>query len=154
VPRNSHAAASVSNWDSYRAETAGFEEQVYFLELQGDAQHRTRALLKNAHGTRGVSLLYRTDQLPCFSIWKNTTAGADGYVTGLEPGTNFPNPRSFEGEQGRVVRLSGGETARFEFGLEYHADAASVGEAERAVVQLQRAEPEVLSSPQPEWCAP
>ena len=36
------------------------------------------------------------EELPCFTLWKNTAAEADGYVTGLEPGTNFPNLRSFE----------------------------------------------------------
>ena len=41
--------------------------------------------------------------MPWFTQWKNTTSVADGYVTGIEPGTNFPNPRTYEGEQGRVI---------------------------------------------------
>ena len=38
-------------------------------------------------GTRAVTMEYLTAQIPCFTIWKNTTADSDGYVTGLEPGT-------------------------------------------------------------------
>ena len=41
---------------------------------------------------------------------KNTAALADGYVTGLEPGTNYPNHRSIEREKGRVPKLQGGQT--------------------------------------------
>ena len=38
-----------------------------------------------------------------------TPAGLrDGYVTGLEPGTNYPNPRPFEKARGRVVTLPPG----------------------------------------------
>ena len=41
----------------------------------------------------------------------------DGYVTGLEPGTDYPNPRSFEREKGRVVKL--GPRHRQEVDLEF-----------------------------------
>ena len=49
-------------------------------------------------------------QLPAFTIWKNTVAAADGYVTGLEPGTDYPNSRRFEREKGRLVRIAPGAT--------------------------------------------
>jgi hypothetical protein len=153
VPRDLRAASGIPTWDSYTADTPGFEEQVYFLELFSNAEHRTRALLKNAHGTKGVSLTFRTDQLPCFSLWKNTTAAADGYVTGLEPGTNFPNPRSFEGEKGRVVTIPPHGRVELELGLEYHPDSEQVGEAEAKVAQLQTESPQIVGHPVPEWCA-
>ncbi len=44
-------------------------------------------------------------QLPAFTLWKNTGGLRDGYVTGLEPGTNYPNPRPFEKARNRVVTL-------------------------------------------------
>ena len=117
VPRNARAAEGISAWDHYAAEQAGYVEQVYFLELLGDAQRQTQVLLKNAHGTRGVSMKFNLQQLPWFTLWKNTIAGPDGYVTGLEPGTNFPNPRSFEGNQRRVASLPAGGTATFDLQL-------------------------------------
>lgn len=154
VPRNANAAKGIDSWDSYTAPQPGFEEQVYFTTLRGDAHGRTRALLKNAHGTRGASLVFDVHQLPCFTIWKDTAALADGYVTGLEPGTNYPNPRSFEGKQGRVVKLAPGGTFAFEVGLEAHASAAEVDAAEREIARLRGNQaPEIHREPQPGWCA-
>jgi hypothetical protein len=154
VPRNAHSARGLGSWDDYAAPKPGFAEQVYFLEVLGDSQGRTRTLLKNAQGTRGVSLMYNVGQLPCYSVWKNTTASADGIVTGLEPGTNFPNPRSFEGRKGRVMKLAPGASVTLDLRLEMHASAAEVSAAERAVAQLQgTTQPTIYGDPQPEWCS-
>jgi hypothetical protein len=154
VPRNEHAASGIANWDSYEAPQPGFEEQVYFLELLGDYNGATQTLLRNAHGTRGVSLLYNTKQLPCFSVWKNTTSVADGCVTGIEPGTNFPNPRSFEGEKGRVVKLAPKGSFGFDYALVYHSDSNEVEAAEKAIAKLQGdTKPTIHKTPQSDWCA-
>lgn len=154
VPRNPHAATGIANWNSYGPPTEGFEEQVYFFEMVGDANKQTQTLLKNAHGRRGVSLKYSTEQLPCFSLWKNTAPLNDGYVTGLEPGTNFPNPRSFEGKKGRVVKLAGGAKTTFAVEMEIHGSAEEVATAEAAIAKLQAGhKPEVFDAPQPDWCA-
>ena len=56
-------------------------------------------------GDKGVVLRFQNDQLPAFTLWKNTGGLRDGYVTGLEPGTNYPNPRPFEQARNRVVTL-------------------------------------------------
>jgi len=153
VPRTPHAAASVKTWDSYRAEQAGFEEEVYFLNLHGDSKGDTQVMLKNAHSTRGVSLHFNTGVLPCFSLWKNTTAAADGCVTGLEPGTNYPNPRSFEGKQGRIIKLPPRGKTTLSVSLEWHPDEASVQKAEAAISNLQAEPPKIFDKPQPGWCA-
>ena len=155
VPRNARAASGIKNWPSYSAPEPGFEEQVYFLELLAGRDGQTRTLLKNAHGTHGASLVFNKQQLPCYSVWKNTTASPDGSVTGLEPGTNYPNPRSFEGEQGRVAKLAGGGKTAFDLALEIHATAAEVEQAEKAVAAIQgTAVPTVFDAPQKGWCAP
>lgn len=155
VPRNERAASGIKTWDSYAAPEPNWEEMVYFLDLHGDDAGRTRTLLKNAHGTRGASLVYNTKELPHFSLWKNTTAEADGYVTGLEPGTNYPNPRSYEGKQGRVVKLGPAEKYSMSVGLEFHATAAEVDAAEEDVNKLRDGcEPKVFDKPQEGWCSP
>ena len=78
---------------------------------------------------------------------------ADGYVTGLEPGTNYPNPRSFEGQQKRFVKLTPGESVSFEVDLDILPDAAAVIAAEKAIAALQGdAKPQVFTAPQPGWC--
>lgn len=154
IPRNERAASGIQTWDSYPAPEAGFEEMVYFMELHAADDGWTRALLKNAHSTQGVSLVFNKRQLPCFSLWKNTAAEGDGYVTGLEPGTNFPNPRSYEGEQGRVVKIAGGKRAVFLLTLEVHPTAKDVADAEAAVNKIRAGrEPQVWDKPQPGWCA-
>jgi hypothetical protein len=152
VPRNPRAAEGIRAWDSYPAEQPGFAEQVYFLQLLGDSNHMTEVLLKNAHSTRGVGLRFNTQQLPCFTIWKNSTAAADGCVTGLEPGTNFPNPRSYEGEKGRIVKLPAGGSTGFDLQLLAHGDPESVSRAEQVIAGLQQgAPPKVFDQPQPDW---
>ena len=155
VPCNDHAAAGIDTWNSYAAEQAGYEEQVYFLELVADREGQTRTLLKNAHSTMGVSMYFATSQLPCFTIWKNTVAMQDGYVTGLEPGINFPNPRTFEGRQGRVAKLAAGQSISLELGMEVHDNIASVEKAENAIAVLQgNVSPQIHNTPQDGWCAP
>ena len=155
VPRNARAVEGISSWDSFAAEQEGFAEQVYFFEMISGQRDETQVLLKNAHGTRGVSLTYNNKQLPRFTLWKDTAAAADGYVTGLEPGTNFPNPRSFEGEKGRVVKLSAGEKTNFDLALNFHNSAADVEKTEKAIAKLRQGNaPKIHNQPQPDWCAP
>jgi len=153
VPRNAHAASGIDSWDSYLAETPGYDEQVYFAKLHADADGQTQSLLKNAHGTRGAVLRFNTKQLPCFTLWKNTTAVEDGYVTGIEPGTNFPNPRSFEGEKGRVIKLDGKASTTLNLGFEYCPNEAAVDAAEAAVKKLQSSPPPIHKNPLDEWCS-
>jgi len=154
VPRNSRAASGIKTWDSYPAPEPGYEEMVYFFELNAADNGQTRTLLKNAHATRGVSLVFNKQQLPWFSLWKNTTGEPDGYVTGIEPGTNFPNPRTFETAKDRVVKLAGGQKQVFDVTLEIHGSAQEVASAEAAVKKIQAGrEPMVFDQPQADWCA-
>jgi hypothetical protein len=100
----------------------------------------------------GVSLKWPVKQLPCFTVWKDTMAEADGYVTGLEPGTNFPNPRSYESEQKRVIKLAPGETYTMEVSLVGHPTSESVGAAEKQVMAIQAdTKPRIFDKPQTGW---
>jgi hypothetical protein len=154
VPRNAHAATGLATWDRYAAPQPGFQEMVYFFDLHADDAGRTQTLLRNARGTRGVSLTFDKRQLPCFTLWKNMAGEADGYVTGLEPGTNYPNPRSFEAARGRVVPLAPGATQTFDLTLDVHGSASEVAAADAAIVKIQAGrQPEVHSRPLAEWCA-
>ena len=106
APRDLRAAEGLGHWQTYGAPEPGFAEQVYLARLRGDAPGgRTLAMLKGPDGTRAVVLRFRTAQLPCFTLWKSTRGLREGYVTGLEPATNYPNPRPFEAARGRVVPL-------------------------------------------------
>ena len=153
VPRNDWAAASLSRWSVYDPPAAGTEEQVYFFNLLANNDNRSGVLLKNAAGDRGFGVQFDTSQLPCFTLWKNQTAEADGYVTGIEPATNYPNPRSFEESQGRVVNLQPGQSRQFDLCLNFHSEASEVAAAEQQIAALSTGEPVIHQTPQPGWCA-
>lgn len=153
VPRNDHAAGSVEQWSRYPAPTPGVEEQVYFLDLIPDSDGRASVMLKDAHGTRAAIVRHSLAQLPCFSQWKNPTALEDGYVTGLEPGTNFPNPRSFEGEHRRVIELAPGASKALRLELQFLNQEQAIAQAEAQINSLQTGEPVLLNAPDPNWCA-
>ena len=115
----------------------GGAEQLYHLGLLGDEAGRTRVLLKNGDGTAGTVIGLNTNQLPCFTLWKNSVASDDGYVTGLEPATNLPNSRSSEAELGRVISLAPGETWSAEVTVDWLTQAHEVEAAENAIRKLQ-----------------
>jgi hypothetical protein len=102
-----------------------------------------------------VSLAFDHRQLPCFTLWKSQRLPGDGYVTGLEPGINFPNAKSFEQRQGRVVRLEPGESRQFEFELHAHENAESMRQAVARVTALAAGvAPQVHTQPKAEWSGP
>ncbi|MCH2129117.1 MAG: aldose 1-epimerase family protein [Pirellulaceae bacterium] len=153
VPRDAVAAKTMDRWSDYQGEQPGFDEVVYFFELAADQTGDTQIVLKNAHGLRGVRMAFNTKQLPCFTVWKNTTGKSDGYVTGLEPGSNFPNPRSFEGKHGRVIDLAPHGSQSFDLTIEGLVTAEQVQEAERQVGHLQKVvEPQIAKEPREDWC--
>jgi hypothetical protein len=154
IPRNERAVEGIETWDEYAAPQAGFAEQVYLLRLAADKDGRTKTLLRSPDGELGASLVFDVTQLPCFTLWKNTAARTEGYVTGLEPGTNYPNPRSHEESQGRVVALAPGETRLFDLTLQLHDSRDSVAAAEQQIAALQKtATPQIHRQPQTGWCA-
>jgi galactose mutarotase-like enzyme len=135
VPRDRSAAANAADWDVVSEETLGRAEEVFFFEPRGDARGIARVLLKRPQAGKAVAVEFRPEELPCFTLWKNPRARADGYVIGLEPGTNFPNPRCVEQSQGRVVPLAAGETRRFRVALEGLVNAQAITQAESAIRQ-------------------
>jgi hypothetical protein len=110
TPFNDHAAEGIHDFARYAGPTPGFVEQVYCLQPAADRDGRTTIMLRNAARDRAVSLSWAVKELPYLTLWKNTAAEKDGYVTGLEPGTNFPNNRRIERKLGRVPKLAAGES--------------------------------------------
>jgi hypothetical protein len=152
APRDAAGAADVPTWNRYVAPQAGRGEQVHFARLRPAADGRASALLVGPEGRNAACLSWRTDTLPCFSLWKNQGGLADGYVTGLEPGTNYPNPRSFEERQGRVVPLAPGASVRFDLAIEHFAGAEIA--AERARIEgLAGGQPIIHAAPRVGWSA-
>ncbi|HLU48697.1 MAG TPA: aldose 1-epimerase family protein, partial [Planctomycetota bacterium] len=139
-PRDARAAeGEMRDWNVYGAPDPTFVEQVHFLELFGDADGRTEVVLKNRAGEKGVSLAFSIERLPCLTLWKNTAAKENGYVTGIEPGTNYPNHRKHERARGRVPVLEAKGSYRADLTIEVLPDSAAVTKAAARVAELQTA---------------
>jgi len=128
APRTPHAANGLEQWSVVPAPASGFEEQVYFFEPLADDWGRTLAVLENASGSAASAIGFRPDELNCFSLWKNPAAEADGYVVGLEPATNYPNPKSVERQHGRTVWLKPGEKRSITLELQFAIHSQGVAE--------------------------
>jgi hypothetical protein len=153
-PRDARAAEGIATWERYEAPDPDFAEQAYFLQLVGDAERRGLVALANAEESLAFSMRIPLDQLPCFTLWKNTAADADGYVTGLEPGTNFPNLRSFERACGRVTTLAPHASRRVSFEVTIHPDRKSVTQIVNQIAALQAsASRQVWTTPHREFSA-
>jgi hypothetical protein len=139
APLTARAAEGIATHDTYGAPMVGFGEQVYAYELIGDGRGGTLALLVNATSERAVGLRFNVRELPCFTVWKNTGAVEEGYVTGLEPATNYPNFRGFERKHGRVRALPPGGRWECRWALEVADCVAGVTGllAEVATLQAQ-----------------
>jgi hypothetical protein len=137
TPMNARAAEGLEQYATYLAPTEGFSEQVYLIEPYADPQHQTLALLQNAQGQRGASIRWSIDELPYFTLWKNTAPEAAGYVTGLEPGTNFPFNRMVERQAGRLGKLGARQARRFTLTYALHTTAAEVEQVRREIEAIQ-----------------
>lgn len=154
VPRNDHAAKGIQQWNEFGPPAVGFAEQVYFMELASDDHGHSIVVLSNNNQSIAASVRYDATALPCFSLWKNTVGLADGYVAGLEPATNFPNPKSFEQDHDRVVNLEPGESREFTMSIGMLVDPVIIRHAIDNVESLSAEQPEIHKSPDGDWCSP
>lgn len=153
VARDNRAEQDLQTWHQYLGPTAGYAEQVYFMQPTADASGWVPTMLHSPEG-RAIAVHYRNDSLPYFTLWKNTACEATGYVTGLEPGTGFPNPRSFEEQKGRVVPLAPGESRTFELKLEATQSAERIKQIIDQIQALQGSAEPKLQSFNAAWCTP
>ncbi|MFM8413669.1 MAG: aldose 1-epimerase family protein [Planctomycetota bacterium] len=150
APRDAVAVPDVATWNRYDAPRPGRGEDVHFARIRPNADGVASALLVAPDGSQAAGLSWTADTLPCFTLWKNQGGLADGYVTGLEPATNYPNRRSFEEAQGRVVSLAPGQRVRFDLALE-HLTGERLAAARTAITALAAAPPKVHAQPRPGW---
>jgi hypothetical protein len=153
APRDAAAAPDVPRWNHYDAPRVGRGEEVHFARLVPDASGRATALLVAPGGGTAAALSWNAASLPCFTLWKNQAGLADGYVTGLEPATNHPNPRSFEESQGRVVTLAPGASITFDLALDVLAGDAMAAERARLAARSPPGGPRLHTAPRPGWSA-
>ena len=152
APRNDRAAEGINMWNLFEGPTSGYAEQVYFTKAVGDSTGNGLAVLVDAESEHAVCVRFDTSTMPWFVLWKNTQAEADGYVTGLEPGSSFPNLRSVERREGRVIRLPGGDSVTFRLSMEVAGNRQEVRQLLDEVTALQVAHPRTVhASPKQQW---
>lgn len=152
APRNDRAAEGISMWNLYEAPMAGYAEQVYFSKAAVDSKGYGVGVLTDAESSVAFCVRFDTSTLPWFVLWKNTQATEDGYVTGLEPGSSFPNPRQVERKGGRVISLAPGKSVMFKLQFEIATEKAHVRRIIDEVTALQVATPRTVHrTPKPEW---
>nr|WP_113865630.1 aldose 1-epimerase family protein [Brenneria salicis]NMN90015.1 uncharacterized protein DUF4432 [Brenneria salicis ATCC 15712 = DSM 30166]RBP64338.1 uncharacterized protein DUF4432 [Brenneria salicis ATCC 15712 = DSM 30166]RLM31442.1 DUF4432 domain-containing protein [Brenneria salicis ATCC 15712 = DSM 30166] len=136
-PFNDYAKAGLQEWQAYKGPTKDFDEMVFNLTPYADKQGKTLAALVNRASDKGVSIEFDTRQLPLLTLWKNTDTVRQGYVTGIEPGTNYAYPVTIEREQGRVKQLQPGQSTEFELTYSLLDSADAVQKTEQKVYAIQ-----------------
>ncbi len=128
-PFNDYAKKDLATWQTYRGPTRDYDEMVYNVFPYGDAQGNTLAVLHTANGAKGIGMAFNVNQLPAFSLWKNTDTNGQGYVTGLEPGTSFSYNRRYQRDLKLVPTIGPKETRDFEITYTLLDSKAKVDEA-------------------------
>ncbi|MFH1302658.1 MAG: aldose 1-epimerase family protein [Planctomycetota bacterium] len=136
APRDSRAAEGLKDFDTYLGPTPGYAEQAYFFHPICDEHGESPALLFDKMGHKGFLVSFKKAALPCFTLWKNTLPESGGYVTGLEPGINFPNFKAVEREQSRVRELRSGASYETEFRISILNNSDSVDEVRQKITKL------------------
>jgi hypothetical protein len=150
TPMNARAADGTQAYDRYEAPTPGFVEQVYLLKPLANGDGRAQALLRNPQGSNGVHLSWPLDELPLLTLWKNTAPEADGYVTGIEPGTSYSYNRRIERAAGRLQKLAAGEKRDFHIRFRFLDSTESVNAVSDEIRILQTSHPTTLETEPPQ----
>jgi len=138
APRDERAVEGLDSYETYLGPTNGYIEQVYWYDLLADEDGATLAMLHNADADRALLLRFNKKELPAFTQWKNTASLADGYVTGLEPATDYPNGKAFERSKGRLINLLPGETHSVSLQLEVLTSGQDVINTQNEIDTLQQ----------------
>ncbi|CCF08194.1 aldose 1-epimerase family protein [Pantoea ananatis] len=136
-PFNDYAKAGLKNWQTYQGPTKDFDEMVFNIKPLSDKDHQTLAAVVNKAGNKGASIQFDTQQLPLLTLWKNTDTLKQGYVTGIEPGTNYAYPVTIEREQKRVKQLAPGASATFDLTYTLLHNSEQVNAVEKRIQAIQ-----------------
>jgi hypothetical protein len=136
-PFNDKAKADLGDWQTYRAPTRDYDETVYNVVPYGDAKGDTLTVLHNKAGSLGVAVGFNVQQLPVFSLWKNTDTQGQGYVTGLEPGTSFSYNRRYQRPLNLVPTIEPKQQKHFSISYSLLADKPAVDKALKTIETIQ-----------------
>ena len=112
TPRTDEARQGLERFATFQEPTPGFQEQVFYHDVQADEYGYVYSALINKGFQQGEGfgfyLKYPKEQLPVLIEWKMN--GEGNYVVGMEPGTNIVDGRSLERKEGRLIMMDPGES--------------------------------------------
>jgi hypothetical protein len=142
---NAHSLKGMTHWNTYPGPIPGVIEECFVMKLlPAPGSRQTLALIENKPKDHACLLRFSLDQLPWFTLWRNPAALSDGYVTGLEPGTDLPNAKPFERQQGRVVTLAPAGHYDCRLDVEVTNDLRVVQEWEKEIAAIQSQQPPIV----------
>jgi len=136
-PFNDYAKEGLKTWQTYAGPTKGFDEMVFNIQPLSGEDHQTLAAVANKAGDKGAAIQFDTRQLPVLTLWKNTDTVKQGYVTGIEPGTNYAYPVTIEREQKRVKQLEPGASTQFDLTYTLLHSSEQVADVEKKIAAIQ-----------------
>jgi hypothetical protein len=107
-PRDAIAEKGVASARLFEDPQAGYQEQVFYHELEADPAGYVTTLLHNPKIELGLFVRYRQAELPRFVEWKMMGNGT--YVVGMEPANCHVGGRDLERAQGTLQYLEPGES--------------------------------------------
>ncbi len=108
-PRDAEAEKGLSDAAVFYGPRPGFKEQVFYRDIEPDAQGVSHVLVSNSRADLGLLLSFPKAALPNLVEWKMCGEGA--YVLGVEPANSLVEGRAKERERGTLRELSPGERA-------------------------------------------
>ncbi len=113
--RDARATDGLPRYNSFEEPTHGFTEQVFYHDLQPDAEGAVWLGLLNPNlGCNGLGAYVKCmkDQATHFGEWKQM--GQGDYVVGLEPCTWYPEGRAEARRRGELKQIEPGEVKSFD----------------------------------------
>ena len=115
-PRTSEAEGGMADYARFQAPTPGYSEQVFFHDLNADANGDTTVALINRKLELGLALRFNKHQLFNFTQWKQMGEGE--YVVGLEPCNNYVDGRVEAKKNKTIEYLDPGEERKIDIWVE------------------------------------
>ncbi|MDI2090837.1 aldose 1-epimerase family protein [Commensalibacter oyaizuii] len=136
-PFNNYAKHGLNDWQTYLGPTKDFDEMVFNIVPYAKPDGTTLAAIVNKDHTKGAAIQFNTQQLPYLTLWKNTDTEKQGYVTGIEPGTNYAYPLSIERAHQRIRQVMPNQTVHFEITYKALMNQNAVSAVKKEISEIQ-----------------
>ena len=133
-PRDEIAAQGIDEYARFQPPTPGYQEQVFYHEMNPDADGHVHVALVNRKLEMGLYVRYHPSQMPRFIQWKMMGEGT--YVLGLEPSNAWVEGRAKERERGTLPFLEAGGRRHYETEVGLLTSNAEICEFEEKIAQL------------------